>query len=99
LAFADAAVRGGGRVEVAAGAAAVRGAAIAVLVDVEAVLAAGRQAGDLAGDADAAVDDGEFQAAGDLVALGRGERGAGRGRDHVVHFARGRGVGGLHARR
>src|SRR5690606_4020482 len=43
-------VRSAGRIEVAAGAGAVGGAAVAGLVHVEAVLAARRQAVDLAGD-------------------------------------------------
>src|SRR5690606_34284578 len=79
LAFAHASVRAGGRIEVAAGAGGVGGAAVAVLVHVEAMLAAGGQAGDFAGDADPAVHHGEFQVAGHRIALGGGQGGAGRG--------------------
>src|SRR5690606_2969775 len=83
-------------IEVAAGAAAVGRAAVAVLVHVEAVLAARRQAVDLAGDGDAALDRPEDELSGHRVALGGGEHGdpARQRRGAHVGLAGGGGAGG-----
>ncbi|CEE55494.1 hypothetical protein XAC2852_120050 [Xanthomonas citri pv. citri] len=72
---ADIAVIGLGRVEVTAGAAAVRCAAIALLVDVEAVLGIGLEAAELAGDTQRTVDGLERHRAFDVITLGRLELG------------------------
>src|SRR5690606_36199843 len=64
------------------------------------VLAAGGQAGDLAGDADAAIHRRELERAGDLVALGGRERGlGGGGRGRVGRRVGGRIGGGVRDRR
>src|SRR5690606_6514642 len=70
-AMADAAGVAGAGVEMPAGAAGVGRAAVAVLVQVEAVLAAGLESRTLAGRADHAVHHLEHQRAGHLAALGR----------------------------
>src|SRR5690606_33422150 len=88
---ADAAVIAAGGIEVAAGAGGVGRAAVAGLVHVEAVFAAGRKARDLAGDVHATVGGRKPQLARGAVAGGRGQRGNRAGGGSLVDRRVGRG--------
>src|SRR5690606_32273807 len=78
-ALAGAAVRLRGGVEVAAGAAGIDRAAVALLVDVEAVAAAALQAADVAGDVHAVAHRHDRKPAADQAARGRRQVGGGAG--------------------
>jgi len=68
------------RIEMAAGAAGIRRAAVAVLVEVETVGAVWLEPGDATGDVDALLGAGERKGAGNVAAAGRREHGVGAGR-------------------